>query len=195
MTASSTKTRYQRMMLTLLLGICFVGAVFGLDPQEAQLMLRVHNDHRAYRKLCGEEDIVPAEEILQPLEWDDKLAAAAQSWSEKCNPFDEEPIGNVGKWDSVGRNSAIHSELAEAVAYWMKESNYYDHNSDLCEPSHHCNTYKQIVEAQTAYVGCGYTRCEEYEYPSNMLIACYYSPKVMSGPPYTDGTNGRCGSE
>uniref|UniRef100_A0A3Q0KR45 Venom allergen-like (VAL) 23 protein n=1 Tax=Schistosoma mansoni TaxID=6183 RepID=A0A3Q0KR45_SCHMA len=180
------------MVLTLLLGICFLEAVFGMTAEEAQLILQVHNEHRAYRNLCGEKGIVPAEEILQPLEWDDELAAAAQSWSKKCNPYEEEPIGNVGKWNSVGRNSVIQSELAGAVAYWMEESNIYKHNTDSCSSTFECNSYKQIVQAETAYVGCGFTRCRQYEYPSNMLIACYYSPKVKSGPPYTDATNRRC---
>ncbi|XP_018653268.1 LOW QUALITY PROTEIN: venom allergen-like (VAL) 3 protein [Schistosoma mansoni] len=53
------------------------------------------------------------------MEWDDELAAAAQRWSKKCNPFEEEPIGNVGKWNSVGRNSVIQSELAEFPKCWI----------------------------------------------------------------------------
>ncbi|XP_018653267.1 venom allergen-like (VAL) 23 protein [Schistosoma mansoni] len=121
MTASWTKTRYHRMVLTLLLGICFLEAVFGMTAEEAQLILQVHNEHRAYRNLCGEKGIVPAEEILQPLE----------------------PIGNVGKWNSVGRNSVIQSELAGAVAYWMEESNIYKHNTDSCSSTFECNSYKQ----------------------------------------------------
>ncbi|VDP87215.1 unnamed protein product [Schistosoma mattheei] len=146
MTASTTKTRYQRMTLTLLLAICFVEAVFGLDAQEAQLMLQVHNEHREYRSKCGETDIVPAEELLQPLEWDDELAAAAQMWSENCDVHDKKATGKVGKFASVGQNIAVQSELAGAVTYWMKESDHYDHKSDHCEPQHQCDSYKQVCE-------------------------------------------------
>ncbi|RTG82270.1 uncharacterized protein DC041_0010750 [Schistosoma bovis] len=113
-------------------------------------------------------------------------------WSQKCDAYDDEPIGSVGKFDSVGRNTAVGSELAEAVTYWMKESDHYDHNSDHCEQPHQCDSYKQIVQAETAYVGCGYSRCEGVGYPNEKLITCFYSPAVRSGQPYTDGTNGRC---
>ncbi|CAH8621191.1 unnamed protein product [Schistosoma haematobium] len=192
MTASSTKTRYQRMTLTLLLAICFVEAVFGLDAQEAQLMLQVHNEHREYRSKCGETDIVPAEELLQPLEWDDELAAAAQMWSDNCDVHDKKPTRKVGLFDSVGQNIAVQSELAGAVTYWMKESDHYDHKSDHCEPPHQCDSYKQIVQSDTAYVGCGYNKCSGFVNPDEMLITCFYTPAVRSGQPYTDGTNGRC---
>ncbi|RTG82759.1 uncharacterized protein DC041_0011595 [Schistosoma bovis] len=74
----------------------------------------------------------------------------------------------------------------------MKESDHYDHNSDHCEQPHQCDSYKQIVQAETAYVGCGYSRCEGVGYPNEKLITCFYSPAVRSGQPYTDGTNGRC---
>ncbi|VDP54523.1 unnamed protein product [Schistosoma curassoni] len=186
MTASLTKTRYQRMVPTLLLAICSMEAVFGLNAVEEQLMLKVHNEHRRYRSKYNKTDIVPAEAILQPLEWDDELEAAAQRWSQKCDAYDEEPIGSVGKFDSVGRNTAVISELAEAVTYWMEESDHYDHKSDQCEIPHQCDSYKQIVQAETAYVGCGYTRCPGYEYPANMLTACFYSPAVIKRQPYTD---------
>ncbi|VDP26616.1 unnamed protein product [Schistosoma margrebowiei] len=192
MTAALTKTRYQRMVPTILLAVCFVEAVFGLNAEEAQLMLKVHNEQRKYRSKYDETDIVPAEAILQPLEWNDELEAAAQNWSQKCDAYDEEPVGSVGKFDSVGRNTAISSEMAEAVTYWMEESVHYDHKSDHCKPPHQCDSYKQIVQAETAYVGCGYTECPGYEFPANKLIACFYSPAVIKRQPYTDENNCGC---
>ncbi|VDP75928.1 unnamed protein product [Schistosoma curassoni] len=139
-------------------------------------MLQVHNEHREYRSKCGETDIVPAEELLQPLEWDDELAAAAQMWSDNCDVHDKKPTRKVGLFDYVGQNIAVQSELAGAVTYWMKESDHYDHKSDHCEPLHQCDSYKQVVQSDTAYVGCGYTKCSGFVNPDEMLITCFYSP-------------------
>ncbi|CAH8633817.1 unnamed protein product [Schistosoma rodhaini] len=97
-------------------------------------------------------------------EWDDELAAAAQSWSKKCNPYEEEPIGNVGKWNSVGRNSVIQSELAGAVAYWMEESNIYKHNTDSCSSTFDCNSYKQEWDDELAAAAQSWSKkCNPYE--------------------------------
>ncbi|RTG82271.1 uncharacterized protein DC041_0010753 [Schistosoma bovis] len=179
MTASLTRTRYQRMVPTLLLAICSMEAVFGLNAVEEQLMLKVHNEHRRYRSKYNKTDIVPAEAILQPL-WDDELEAAAQRWSQKCDAYDEEPIGSVGKFDSVGRNTAVISELAEAVTYWMEESDHYDHNSDQCEPPHQCDSYKQNV--------CAYERRLATTFLS---FYCFYF-RVIKRQPYTDEKNCGC---
>ncbi|KAH8873905.1 Venom allergen 5 [Schistosoma japonicum] len=151
------------------------------------VLLNLHNYERRLRESCIFEDIVPAEEKLDELTWDNELAADAQRFADQCKEYVKQSVRSVGKWESVGQNAIEVTEIADAVRLWTKEANYYNHSLDTCMAGHDCDSYKQMVQAETKHIGCGAKWCIDIQLPLNFLVVCNYSPAVRKGQPYKEG--------
>nr|CAX73488.1 hypothetical protein [Schistosoma japonicum] len=176
-------------LLTLLFAIYFVDAVIKEHDvgDLRNLLLALHNDERNVRSSCEYADIVPAEEKLDELTWDNDLGADAQRFADQCKKYVKQSVRSVGKWESVGQNAINVSEIADAVRLWTKEANYYNHSLDTCMAGHDCDSYKQMVQAETKHIGCGAKWCSDFKPPLKYLVVCNYSPAVRKGQPYKEG--------
>lgn len=115
------------------------------EPPTLAGMTAAHNSARS--------SVVPAASPpLLPLVWDDTLAADAQSWANKCQPYPESGL--------YGQNVYYSNTLStpsEVVAQWVSESSAYDYATNAC--SGNCLDYRQVVLRKTERLGCGVSSC------------------------------------
>ncbi|KAF5365262.1 hypothetical protein D9758_005375 [Tetrapyrgos nigripes] len=106
------------------------------------------------------------------LQWNDTLAAAAQTWSNKC--VFEHSHGLLG---AFGENLAAGTgdyTIQQAAKAWADESSQYDHNNP--QYSH----FTQMVWKSTTQVGCALTECTGIFDPSfgpAKFYTCEYYPQ------------------
>ena len=172
----------------------------GLDPQEKDQLVNLHNKLRA-RVALGEESRgltgpqPPAADMME-LIWDDELAAVAQRWAEQCN-FGHDENRDVARFKvgqnvyetSRSRDQNLDITIREGIMGWYDEVKDFDQRGvDTYVFSSGVGHYTQMVWSQTTRVGCGHV-----SYPSGpwikKLIVCNYgqtgnfigSPHVRQG--------------
>lgn len=128
---------------------------------------------------------------LEPMTWDDTLAAAAQAFANRCIWGHDSQRGR-----GVGENifgSADHRRLAlpeSIVAYWAAEADDYDLGNNSCGEGKACGHYTQLVWHSSLKIGCGAALCPNglTDYSKGRQIwVCRYSPAGNMGGerPYT----------
>lgn len=180
------------------------GAVLdrGLLPEEAEEIVRVHNELRSTiargletRGNPGPQP--PAADMLQ-LEWDAELTRTAQSHADQCI-FDHDSYDSrKSARFSVGQNLFIRSttgvaerpKIRSAVQYLYSEVDLFvGHTANSYgKGSAGAGHYTQIVWAKTAKIGCGFTRWREEGWTKGMLT-CNYGPagNMRTAPLYQVG--------
>ena len=147
-----------------------LGIVFGQSlSQEA---LDAHNTYRVRHQ-------------VDPLVWDDAVAASAQSWADGC-VFEHSGVG-------YGENLAWgHSSMKAAIDVWYDEVSRYDYSNPVfsAETGH----FTQVVWKNSKRIGCAkgngcsgnYWVCQ-YDPPGNYLgqFAENVLPAVDAPPPET----------
>lgn len=108
---------------------------------------------------------------VEPLTWDDKVAAYAQNYANQriidCNLVHSEgPYGENLAWGG-GDLSAI-----DAAKMWVDEKPYYDYDSNSCTPGQMCGHYTQVVWKNSTRVGCAKVTCNS----GGTFIGCNYDP-------------------
>jgi pathogenesis-related protein 1 len=88
---------------------------------------------------------------------------------------------NAGRSDTypsyVGENVQGGSNPPTAqgvVDGWVSEVQYYDYDSNSCEPMRSCGHYTQVVWADSTKLGCARFNCPELTYGQG--VVCNYAP-------------------
>nr|CAX78431.1 Peptidase inhibitor 16 precursor [Schistosoma japonicum] len=162
-------------------------------------MLELHNLHRGYRNECNLKifryTIIPSQKILRPLKWNKCLEEDAKIWARQCINKTEELEGKrVGKWELVGQNIGLTTELYDVLNEWADGAYFYDHETNKCNNTELCNKYKRIVQRNTTHVGCAHHQCENFPERKKNIVVCNYAPSSTEDRPYVDGRKGRCKS-
>lgn len=110
---------------------------------------------------------------LDPLVWDDEVAAYASSFanqriSDCAMVHSNGPFGENIAW-SGGDMSA-----EDAAEMWIDEKKYYDNNSNTCKDPKDgtCLHYTQVVWNTTVRLGCAKVVCNS----GGTFITCNYDP-------------------
>ncbi|KAM0755915.1 PR-1-like protein [Meredithblackwellia eburnea MCA 4105] len=115
------------------------------------LALKTHNDFRA---LHG----------ANPLVWSDTLAAAAQTWANKC--VWQHSMGAVGPYgENLAATAGYASTIADGINMWSAEAKDYDPSNP--QYSH----FTQEVWKSTTTLGCAQATC-----PAGGLFDASYGP-------------------
>jgi pathogenesis-related protein 1 len=125
-----------------------------------QEILKAHNDARA-------------ELGLNPLKWSLPLQAYATAYSlkRKLDCKLEHSHGRYGENLFWGSPYGYYN-YTDAVNDWVSEKQYYDYNSNTCQPDQMCGHYTQVVWAKTERVGCAEVKCSN----GDQFVACNYDP-------------------
>ena len=174
--------------LLVTLGLLISGSVLASRPgaqapakltsQERDAVLAAHNKAR--------QNDVPGNpgEALRPLEWDDGLAAASQTYAEtiartQCGNGDHDPNrGEVGENLSQAATSDSQAPPqggADAVAAWVAEKADYTYANNTCTAGKVCGHYTQVVWRDTTKLGCGRATCTANDMFHTHWV-CRYSP-------------------
>jgi len=133
----------------------------------------------------------------QPLIWSNSLADYAQQWvnrlaqTQNCQMLhrpnyqgehDSENFLQVhGEnlfWASAeklanGSDKLQHFTPLEVVKAWAEEENYYDYQSNTCQPGQDCGHFTQMVWHESQQVGCAKAVCAD----KSQIWACNYHPR------------------
>ncbi|CAH8587588.1 unnamed protein product [Heterobilharzia americana] len=148
---------------------------------EKKYLLHAHNYIRQTRSRCDYIWSTPADEELNNLVWDEGLAWTAQIHADKCINTPSEPRERTTcRWKSVGQNIAEVVNMKEATVKWKDGSRFYNLINDNCRQYKNytidCNSYKQIVNANTTHIGCAVNFCEHNTTNGKYMVVCNYAP-------------------
>ncbi|OAY39374.1 pathogenesis-related protein 1C [Manihot esculenta] len=109
---------------------------------------------------------------LEPLTWDDEVAAYAQNYANQrisdCElEHSDGPYGENIAW---GSGDLLGTE---AVKMWVDEKVYYDYKSNSCASGQMCGHYTQVVWRNSARLGCAKVTCDKN---GGTFIGCNYDP-------------------
>ena len=132
-----------------------------------------------------------------PLSWSDSLANYAQQWvnrlaeTENCSmlhrpnyegePDSENYLQIHGEnlfWASPetlgnGQTKLQNVSNAEVVNAWAEEEDYYDYQTNSCQPGKVCGHFTQMVWHESRQVGCAKAICPD----KSQIWACNYHPR------------------
>jgi hypothetical protein len=120
---------------------------------------------------------------METLHYNPKLAALAQTWSQRCvfehgqPPFSESNVG----YQHLGQNIFAHTDpkfdVDMAVQAWYDEKKDYHYDSVSCAGGKVCGHYTAVTWAKTTEVGCGMTFCPSISGLTKAhFIVCNYAP-------------------
>lgn len=132
----------------------------GGEPAGMEGMLAAHN---AVRAGVGVPDLV----------WDDALVTVSAEWAASLSTRGcimehnyDSPYGENLYW------STFNSTPQQVVDAWASEVEFYDYDSNECEPGEMCGHYTQLVWDSTERVGCAMVECTD----GSELWMCSYDP-------------------
>ncbi|NNM76145.1 SCP-like extracellular [Sphingomonas sp. ID1715] len=116
---------------------------------------------------------------VQPLKWDERLAAQAQAWADhlaRTGRFDHSPAGPFDRTmagENLWAGTAGAYAPEEMVGYWINEKADFkpgvfpavSHTGDLQAVGH----YTQLIWRETTRVGCGVARSGDDD-----ILVCRY---------------------
>jgi len=138
--------------------------------------------------------------------WNEKVAALAQTWSERClfehgsMPYNVE---NVNHLLTIGANmwaSGGSFDVNNIINSWYNDQADFDPETQRCGFNQPCGAYEQMLNAETTDVGCGMTLCPSMAGGSNQnFLVCYFGPagnsvnegRFQLGSPCTMCTSGK----
>ncbi|CAH8865155.1 unnamed protein product [Trichobilharzia szidati] len=143
------------------------------------VLLHRHNFIRQLANKCERTYIPPPEKELTDLIWDDGLAITAQMYAKTCRNVIGTPHERTTcKWKSVGQNVAEVGEIQNAPVIWRDGSRYYDYKDDHCtkeNDEYYCDSFKQMIFANTTHIGCGAHLCHEDVDSKKYIVVCNYA--------------------
>jgi pathogenesis-related protein 1 len=109
------------------------------------------------------------------LVWDEELTEISKEWIEHLELDNNCQMEH--NWDSpLGENlfwANYMTTATEVVNSWASEEEFYDYDSNSCEPGEMCGHYTQIVWEDTTRVGCAMLECS---ISNEFLWMCNYDP-------------------
>nr|CAH8865336.1 unnamed protein product [Trichobilharzia regenti] len=110
--------------------------------------------------------------------WDVALARQADRWAQKCTNSRTTPTDRTNNTNkTVGQNVAISEDIGYAVMTWALESMNYNATTDTCRQPGRCDSYKNLAQSGTVYLGCGQRKCPNITTGREKLFVCNYSPE------------------
>lgn len=108
------------------------------------------------------------------LGWSEALASSAQVWgdalaAENCAFYHDPDNRDEGEnlyW------ATVDSSPTAVTNAWASEVDFYDYDSNSCEPGQMCGHYTQIVWEDTTTVGCAKSTCGN----GSVIQVCRYDP-------------------
>ncbi|CAA7393753.1 unnamed protein product [Spirodela intermedia] len=114
-----------------------------------------------------------AEVGVQPLQWDDFLAAYAFGYalvrSADCELIHSRGPHGENIYEGYGNGA---SSGTDAVRWWYNEKPYYDYAANDCTGGVDCLHYTQMVWRNSVRVGCARVRCGN----GSFFVTCNYDP-------------------
>ncbi|XP_058782199.1 pathogenesis-related leaf protein 6-like [Vicia villosa] len=107
------------------------------------------------------------------LVWDNKIAAFAQNYANKCK--DCKVIPSHKEAYGYGENIAViagNLSGVDAVKLWVAERPLYNWYVEMCEGGAECHHYTQVVWGSSRRVGCGKVKCDD----GRLFVSCNYYP-------------------
>jgi len=168
-----------------------------ITAEQAASITKLHN------KLRGQE----GSSNMETLHYNPKLAALAQTWSQRCVFEHGQPPFNptdIGGYQHLGQNIYAHTDpkfaVEQAVQAWYDEKKDYQYNSMTCNAGKICGHYTAVTWAKTTEVGCGLTFCPSISGLTKAhFIVCNYAPAgnfqgekpFLKGSPCTQCDSGK----
>ncbi|GAA5865446.1 hypothetical protein JCM3774_005639 [Rhodotorula dairenensis] len=111
----------------------------------------------------AEHNKLRAAHNAEPLTWNSDLAAAAQSWADKCI-FQHGGGTALGAGENIAAYSGTDSNVAYAISLWSDEASLYD----FSKPGYSDATghFTQMVWKGTTQVGCAQSYCAPLRDPN-----------------------------
>jgi len=111
---------------------------------------------------------------LTDLSWDENIAVVAKAYAEKL--ASENCAFYHSMHPDYGENlywsQGFMPTPQDVTTAWASEVDYYDYESNSCQPGEQCGHYTQIVWATTERVGCGMAFCAD----ESEVWVCNYDP-------------------
>ena len=171
-------------LLFLFLTLLFLNASsFAAEPPQFSGIVAYHNDVRTkYQQ--------------QPLTWSNSLASYAQQWvnrlakTQNCQllhrPNYQGEHDSKGFLQAHGENlfwasaenlangsEKLHFTPIEVVTAWAEEEEYYDYQTNTCQPGQDCGHFTQMIWHESQLVGCAKAFCAD----KSQIWACNYYPR------------------
>ena len=134
------------------------------ENPETGLMQGMTEEHNKVRRPYNVPDLT----------WDEDLVDISLDW---LNVLNDDGCQMEHNWDSpYGENlfwTSMTSNNREVVQAWASEVDFYDYDSNSCEPGEMCGHFTQIVWSTTERVGCASLTCDNGR---GELWMCNYDP-------------------
>jgi len=151
-----------------------------LEPEQYKGIVNLHNTTRAARSQL-------------PLKWSDDLAKYASQWvnhlasTQNCamnhrpnkgSSSFKQKYGENLFWASPeffndGKIELQNINIKHVFNAWEEEKDYYNYQTNTCQPNKKCGHFTQIVWHETKEVGCAMATCSD----KSQIWACNYSPR------------------
>uniref|UniRef100_UPI00193AC945 fibrocystin-L-like n=1 Tax=Styela clava TaxID=7725 RepID=UPI00193AC945 len=177
------------------------GSIVTITEDYKNQFLHSHNNARSNAYPQGSNIIL--------MEWNDEIAANAESYAEQCTWGHSTSASRVtSDHGQLGENLAIYtrgnslSNIANAaVVDWADEVAFYNFSTLSCQDTEVCGHYTQVIWDDSYALGCAIADCEEAdiendpftdaEYQGAYYIVCQYGPggnfNPSTNPPYDEG--------
>jgi pathogenesis-related protein 1 len=148
-----------------------------LEEEESMKNAKPPSDYSEGGRLVGFTDA--HNEFRRPikvsnLEWDFTLSQYAQEWAEhlkKTNSCKMEHRKQNKFGENLAWSKGKRLNSKQVVQMWYDEIEFYDYNSNKCQPNKVCGHYTQVVWNTSKKVGCGFAVCNDEE-----VWVCNYDP-------------------
>jgi uncharacterized protein YkwD len=147
------------------------------EPANLTGITAAHNAVRA---------MVQTSPALQPMTWNNQLAATAAAWVAMCRDSDGNGLIDHNMGRSMGHPYYVGENVfggsgnvtaQQAVNLWAGEKANYNYATNSC--SGVCGHYTQIVWRTSVELGCAMGTCPSLQYKN--VVVCNYGPGGNSG--------------
>lgn len=111
--------------------------------------------------------------------WNGTVAAFAEDYAAELNAggCQLQPSGTRDYGENLYFSSESSSTAADAVASWVSEEQWYDHNTNSCSApeGNSCGHYTQVVWYNSTDIGCATVVCDTGD-NTGVVVACNYWP-------------------
>lgn len=158
---------------------------------------QAHAEPQQFAGIVASHNSVRAKFNQVPLTWSNSLAVYAQEWvnhlakTRNCEmnhrpnyqgEYESDRFLQVNGenlfWASPeivenGVQKLQHFSPVEVVRAWAEEEDYYDYQSNTCQPGQDCGHFTQMVWHESRQVGCAKAMCGD----KSQIWACNYYPR------------------
>ena len=177
--------------------LIFNACSFASNNEQSSYKASVSKEPQQFAGILASHNTVRAKFNQVSLTWSDSLAGYAQQWvdhlakTRNCamihrpnydNEVESKRFLQVNGenlfWASAevfenGTQKLQHFTAKEVVKAWAVEENYYDYQSNSCEPGQQCGHFTQMVWHESRQVGCAKAICPD----KSQIWACNYYPR------------------